>query len=68
MDGHDMKFNEETFIPNENTVWKEISKIKGLSENFIHKYKDFVHWDWISASQKLSEEFICEHRDFVYWL
>jgi len=35
-----------------------ISHNKKLSESFIEKYKDKLHWYYISQYQKLSEPFI----------
>ena len=47
--------------------WCEISKMPGLPEWFIEKYKDKVDWSWISTCQKLSEEFIEKYADKVNW-
>ena len=56
------KFDEKTFVPNENTNWYNISVSQKLSEEFIEKHFDKVNWDYISIYQKLSEEFIEKHN------
>lgn len=40
--------------------WRWLSDIQPLSENFIRKYFDKVHWGGICMNQILSEEFIEE--------
>ena len=47
--------------------WKSVSKHKGLTEDFIREFADFVDWEWISQYQHLSEGFIREFADRVYW-
>ena len=38
-----------------------------LSEEFIEKFQDKVHWKNISLYKKLSEEFIEKFQDKVHW-
>ncbi len=45
--------------------WWNVSKGKGLSENFIREFQDKVNWTWISISQKLTECFIREFHSHI---
>ena len=45
--------------------WVMLSTHKGLTEDFIREFADFVDWEWISAYQNLSEDFIREFKDKV---
>ena len=57
------KMSEEEIILNELTGennWEEICSNYILTEDFMRKYKNNVHWDQISERQNLNEKFIKE--------
>ena len=66
----DLPLNELLINPNFNTdllekykfnlKWEDLShnSYELMSESFIEKYKDFLHWLKICVSAKLSEKFI----------
>lgn len=47
--------------------WIKVSKHKYLSEDFIRKYKDKLHWHEIVTYQKLSNNFIIESIEKIKW-
>lgn len=48
-------------------TWIEISRHKGLTEDFIREFKNEVNWNFISRCQHLSEDFIREFQYEVNW-
>ena len=48
-------------------TWIEISRHKGLTEDFIREFKNEVNWNFISCCQHLSEDFIREFQYEVNW-
>ena len=52
---------------NEEKNWAEISKTRGLTEEFIRENSDNLNWFCMSIYQKLNEEFIREFSDKVFW-
>ena len=47
--------------------WVEISCFEYLTEEFIQKYENKVHWGCISINQKLSENFIEKYKNKIDW-
>ena len=47
--------------------WYFLSEHRGLTEDFIREFQDFVNWSTISEYQHLSEDFIREFADRVNW-
>lgn len=45
----------------ESLHWRTICVYQTLSEDFIHKFQDYVHWDCILNCQKVSFQFLIEH-------
>ena len=45
----------------------DINYTEPLSEEFIERYQELVHWDYISCYQKLSEPFIERHKERIQW-
>lgn len=62
-----MKKEYLKIIEENNNDWKEISKFKYLTEDFIREFQDKVNWLLVSKNQKLSESFIREFQDKVNW-
>jgi len=53
--------NQEPF------VWRNISKHKFLSDNFIYKYREFLFWDSISRYQNLSTYIMRRCETYLDW-
>lgn len=47
------------------TNWYDISRISGLTEEFILENKLNVRWHLICSCQRLSEEFIWKHEEYI---
>lgn len=54
----------ETFNPRD---WTWISDCQRLSENFIRKFQDKVHWGGVCRYQTLSEDFMEEFSEKIWW-
>ena len=65
---------EDTLLQKANAIlgtsyrnWHEVSRHKGLTEDFIREFAGEVNWNLISIYQHLSEDIIREFSDKVDW-
>ena len=47
--------------------WREVSRVKNLSEDFIEKFQDDISWETLTRNRDLTEDFISTYKINLDW-